>query len=79
MKPLQFYDLPMVVRVTSVLSMAAAWILLEQYVIEGLHLDRFMPFYRVQGFCPYDVAAALLIAMFWVLAHRRKDNDSTQP
>jgi hypothetical protein len=79
MRRLRFCDLPMVVRVTSVLSMAAAWVLFEQYFIEGLHLNRFMPFYRVQGFCPYDAMALLMIVTFWVLAHRRNDNESTQP
>ena len=79
MTKLRFYDLPLVVRVTSVLSMIAAWILFEQYFIEGLHLDRFMPGYRVQGFCPYDASILLLIAIFWVLAHRRKEDESTQP
>jgi hypothetical protein len=78
MKNLRFYDLPMVVRVTSATTMILAWITFEEIVIDRYHLDRFLPFYRVGNYCVYDLAAGLLVALFWVLAHRRRDTESTQ-
>ena len=64
MTNLRFYDLPMVVRVTSAMSMIQSWIMLEEFVIDRHHLDGLLPFYRVGNFCLYDLAAVLLVAIF---------------
>ncbi len=77
MRQLRFNDLPMVVRLTSALSMILAWITFEEIVIDRDHLDRFLPYYRVGQFCSYDAAALFLVVMFWIAAHRRKDDPST--
>ena len=72
MRDLHFYDLPLVVRVTSAVSIVLAWVTFEELVIDRNHLDRFLPYYRVGQFCSYDAVALLLVAIWWALAHRRK-------
>jgi hypothetical protein len=71
MTKIRFRDLPLVVRVTSVVTMMLGWIKFEELVIEGLGIYRVLPYYRYGGFCPYDIAALLLVATFWVVAHSR--------
>jgi hypothetical protein len=78
MTNLRFRDLPLVVRVSSVASMMAAWVLFEQIVIEGLGIYPFLPYYRYGKFCPYDIAAGLSVATFWIVAHRSKGADPVQ-
>ncbi len=77
MTKLRFRDLPMVVRLTSVATMMLAWIKFEEIVIEGLGIYRFWPYYRYGKFCPYDVAAILLIGTFWIAAHRSNGTAQT--
>ncbi len=74
MSELRFRDLPMVVRLTSVAAMILAWMKFEELVIEGMGIYRALPYYRYGAFCPYDVAALLLIAGFWMSAHRPSAN-----
>ena len=71
MQPVSFPALPLSVRLMTAASMLLSWVLFELAVIEPLGLNRYMPFYRVEGFCPYDAAAVLLIIVFWIQAHRR--------
>ena len=72
MTKLRFRNLPMVVRLATAATMMLAWIRFEELVIEGLGIYLFLPYYRYGKFCPYDVAAILSIATFWIVAHRSK-------
>ncbi len=72
MRKLTFSELPWIARVAIAASYLAMWILFEQYVIEPRHWYRWMPFYRVQGFCVYDAAfLVLLVVSLGALGARR--------
>lgn len=70
MTQLRFRDLPLVVRVSSALSMLSGWVLFEEFGIDRYHLDVYLPLYRVGRFCTYDATAIALIIVFWIAAHR---------
>jgi hypothetical protein len=46
------------------------WTLLEHQVIEPFGLYNYMPFYRVQGMCVWDVGVIALIAAAFLIAIR---------
>lgn len=70
MSKLTFRDMPLIVRLTSAASVLVAWVLFEQIVIEPFGIYRYMPLYRYGKFCTYDAAAVLLVAIYWLVAHR---------
>lgn len=64
-----FGQLPRIVKVSVGIALLGAWVALELLVIEPLGLNRYMPFYRVQGFCVYDLAATLsVVGGLWRLS-----------
>ncbi|HZY97819.1 MAG TPA: hypothetical protein VFE35_12060 [Candidatus Cybelea sp.] len=48
------------------------WVFFEQQILEPSGLYRFLPFYRVNGVCIWDVAAVSFIVGAFVLAARKK-------
>ena len=69
-----FRQLPMIVKVAVGIAFMEAWVSLEQLVIEPTGLWRYMPFYRVGGYCVYDFAVTLLIvAGLWRLSRKREE------
>jgi hypothetical protein len=64
MQQISFQALPLSVRVMTALSMAMAWVLLAEFVIDRYGFDRALPFYRYGDLCIYDLAFALGFAVF---------------
>ena len=63
MQKIQFWALPTPVKFAVWLSFIFLWIALERLVIEPFDIYRFMPFYRVEGFCPWDALAIVVITI----------------
>jgi len=63
MQKIQFSALPTPVKFAVWLSFIFAWVAFERVVIEPFDIYRYMPFYRVEGFCPWDALAVLVISI----------------
>jgi hypothetical protein len=63
MQRIQFSALPTAVKFSVWLSFVFLWIAFERLVIEPFNIYRFMPFYRVEGFCPWDALAIIVITV----------------
>ena len=66
MQKVQFWALPTPVKFAVGFAFLFVWTLFEREVIERFGIDRFMPFYRVQGFCAWDFLAIVTIAIVLV-------------
>jgi len=67
-----FRQLPMIAKLAVGIAFMGAWIALELLVIEPTGLWHYMPFYRVEGFCVYDLAVTVLIVVgLWHLSRQR--------
>ena len=62
MDRIKFGQLPLAVKIAVGLVFMLAWVFGEQYVIEANGLQRYMPYYWVQGFCVWDLGIGLIIA-----------------
>lgn len=71
MQPVSFPALPISVRLMTSLSMFMAWVLIAEFVIDRYGIDKHLPYYRYGDICIYDVAAAMAVLGFWLIAHRR--------
>ena len=56
-------NLPGSVKFAVWLTFLNSWILFEEIVVDRQGLSRYMPFYRVGRFCPWDVAAMVIFAL----------------
>ena len=66
MQKVQFSALPTPVKFSVWLSFVFFWVAFERLVIEPFNIYRFMPFYRVEGFCPWDALAIIVITVVLV-------------
>jgi hypothetical protein len=67
-----FASLPFIVQFATMLSLFVAWVCFEEFVIDRHGIDEYLPYYRVGNFCPYDIAAIVLLAVLWVALRQRK-------
>jgi len=63
MQKIQFCALPTPVKFTVWFTFIFVWVAFEREVIEPLGIYHLMPFYRVQGFCPWDALAIITITI----------------
>jgi hypothetical protein len=69
-----FRQLPMIAKMAIGIAFLEAWVSLEQLVIEPTGLWHYMPFYRVGGFCVYDLTVTILVAAgLWRLSRQREE------
>ena len=61
MQKIQFAALPVLVKITTGATLVYMWTLFEREIIEPFGIYHYMPFYRVQGFCVWDLAAIIVI------------------
>ena len=67
---ISFKSLPLLVRLTTMLSLFLAWLLFAELVIDRHGLDAYLPLYRVGNVCPYELAVLLLLAASWWRLHQ---------
>lgn len=70
--PIRFRDLPLAVRIATMLAYFVAWILFAELVIDREGLDEYLPFYRVGNVCPYELVVLAILAFAWWRAHRQQ-------
>ena len=63
MAKLSFRDLPLAVRIAVGLAFGTTWVFIEQLIIEPFGFSKYMPLYRVGGFCVYDLTVGLIIVV----------------
>lgn len=71
MPTIAFFNLPLFVRVTSLIVPFLTWVLFAELIIDRHGLDRFLPFYRVGNLCPYDLVVIAILIASWIRLHRR--------
>jgi hypothetical protein len=78
MNKISFSPLPFLVKAAVFLTLLNAWVLFEEVVIDRQGLWRYLPFYKVGVFCPWDLAAILLTGagVFWWSSVPRKGRAS---
>ena len=73
MQRVSFAALPAIARFGVGAALFFVWTLIERGIIEPLGIDRYMPYYRVQGPCIYDAIAAVAIIVWLWTASRRAE------
>jgi hypothetical protein len=74
MGTITFRQLPMIAKAAVGIAFLEAWISLEQLLIEPSGLWHYMPFYRVGGFCVYDLTViVLLVTGLWRLSRQHEE------
>lgn len=61
MTKIHFRSLPALAKFGIAAGFFFVWTLFEREVIERFGIYHYMPFYRVEGVCPWDVLAAIAI------------------
>lgn len=72
-----FRSLPLLVRLTTMLSLFLSWLLFAELVIDRHGLDAYLPLYRAGAVCPYEVAVLLLLAASWWRLHQGDWGDAS--
>jgi hypothetical protein len=67
----QSNPLPGLVRFGAAAGIFFVWMLFEKQIIEPFGIYRYMPFYRIEGVCAWDVLVAILITVAFVRLGKR--------
>jgi hypothetical protein len=78
MERVKFGQLPMLVRVAIGLALINVWVSLEGFVIEPTGLWKYMPYYKVAGFCVWDFSVILLVTVGLWWASVRADHATSK-
>jgi hypothetical protein len=71
MERLAFRNLPLMARIAVGLVIGLTWVSIEDHVVEPFQLYKYMPFYKVGGFCVYDFTVGLIIVgCIWYFSRR---------
>lgn len=71
MPRLSFHQLPLVVRIAVGVAFYNAWWSIEEFVINRSGLWRYMPLYRTDNACAWDLAVGSIIVFgLWRASHR---------
>jgi len=73
MRKIDFYELPLVSRLTTCAAMFMIWVLFAEFVIDRYGFNEFIPFYRFGNICPYEFLVLLGIGYFWYRTHKQTD------
>ena len=71
MRQIQLGAIPSLVRFGAGAGILFVWTLFEKQIIEPFGIDQFMPFYRVDGICAWDILAITVIAFAFVRLGKR--------
>lgn len=72
MGTVSFRELPTIVKVATGVTFFTAWMCLEEFVINRSGVWHYMPYYRKDDACVWDLTVALLIAVgLWTLSRSR--------
>ena len=71
MQKIQFGALPRLVQFGAAAGIFFLWTGFEKQIIEPLGIHRYMPFYRVEGICAWDILAMTVLAATFVVLNKR--------
>jgi hypothetical protein len=71
MQQITFAQLPFLVKFSSLASLLVGWIMIEEFIIDRHHMDRFLPLYRYANLCFYDFTVIALLIGMWFYLHRK--------
>jgi hypothetical protein len=71
MRQIQFGSLPTLAKFGIGAGLLFVWSIFEREVIERFGLYQYMPLYRVDGICAWDIAAIIVIYASFVYLSRR--------
>lgn len=72
MERLSFRQLPLIVKIAVGLVFNNAWWSLEEFVINRTSVWKYMPYYRTNAGCVWDLGVALIVGFgLWHLSRRR--------
>jgi hypothetical protein len=75
METLEFKQLPLAVRIAVGVVFFNAWWSIEEFVINRSGLWKYMPYYKVDQGCLWDLAVAVIISVaIWRASTRRVSN-----
>lgn len=70
MQRIAFAQLPFLVKFSSLAVLFVGWVMIEEFIIDRHHLDRFLPLYRFGNLCIYDFTVIMLLVGLWFHLHR---------
>jgi hypothetical protein len=74
MRTVSFREMPMIVRVAAGVAFFTAWMCLEEFVINRSGFWPYMPYYKKDDACVWDLAVAMLIVVgLWWLSRSREE------
>ena len=76
MQKIAFYQLPLWVRIATVLTIFNTWVLIAEFVIDRYGFDEYLPFYRYGDVCLWEVALIIILALGFVKASRRPQGEA---
>ena len=76
MHKIQPTSLPGIVKFGAAAGIFFVWMLFEKQIIEPFSIYRYMPFYRVEGVCAWDVLVAILITVAFVRLGKRSSAET---
>ena len=80
MQTLAFSQLPLAVKIAVGVAFNNAWWSLEEFVINRSQLWRYMPYYKVDDACVWDLAVALITTFaIWRASRGRKVDNGERP
>lgn len=80
MPSIAFYQLPLWVRIATVLTIFNTWVLIAEFVIDRYGFDEYLPFYRYGDVCLWEIALIVGLAVAFVKASRPpRGSDTFQP
>ena len=75
----EFRRLPMVTRVMTMASIFMGWVIFAEFVIDRYRWDVYLPYYRYQNVCPYELVVIAGVVIFWFYLHRSREANWAQP
>ncbi|HUG41645.1 MAG TPA: hypothetical protein VMM12_14245, partial [Longimicrobiales bacterium] len=67
---IEFWQLPLWVRIAVALTFFNTWVLIAEFVIDRYGIDEYLPFYRYGDVCIWEIAV-LLVLVFWFVRSSR--------
>lgn len=70
MQRIEFYQLPLWVRLAAALTLFNTWVVIAEFVIDRYGIDEYLPFYRYGDVCLWEIAVIIAIVVLFVRASR---------
>ena len=76
MQRIQFWQLPLAVRIAVALTFFNTWAIIAEWGIDRYGLDEYLPFYRYGDICIYELIVIAVITILFIRASRVPESRS---